>query len=93
MPATQQNGWRVGDAGTTIFGPKKPDGALPDVIASKVRREHSRLIAAAPDLLAACRAAQSWIDEYGGIGNTDCPDSGLQGLAEQLQDAIARTRQ
>lgn len=49
--------WRVGDVGHTVFGPKRPDGALPPIIiAGDVRRrEDARLMAAAPDLLAALR--------------------------------------
>jgi len=47
--------WRIGDAGFTVFGPPKP-GALPETIAPVKNRANARLIAAAPDLLAALEA-------------------------------------
>ena len=50
--------WRVGDAGCSVFGPKKSDGSLPAVIATKVRPGNATLIAAAPDLLAALEAIE-----------------------------------
>lgn len=44
--------WRVGDAGQTVFGP--PNGnPCPALIAQRILRHNSALIAAAPDLLAA----------------------------------------
>jgi len=47
--------WRIGDAGNTVFGP--PNGnPSPEIVASVAKR-NARLIAAAPDLLAACKAA------------------------------------
>lgn len=53
--------WRIGDAGNTIFG--APNGTpSPDTIAYQIgeakgaKRANARLIAAAPELLAACRA-------------------------------------
>lgn len=49
-------GWRVGDAGFTVFGPPNGNPA-PEVIANVKKKENSRLISAAPDLLEACRAA------------------------------------
>ena len=48
--------WRIGDAGFTVFGPPKP-GALAETIAPVKSRANARLIAAAPDLLAALQAA------------------------------------
>ena len=47
--------WRIGDAGFTVFGPPKP-GALAETIAPVKSRANARLIAAAPDLLAALEA-------------------------------------
>lgn len=47
--------WRIGDAGFTVFGPPKPS-ALPETIAPVKNRANARLIAAAPDLLAALEA-------------------------------------
>lgn len=42
--------WRIGDAGTTVFGP--PNGnPSPKTIASGLSRADARLIANAPDLL------------------------------------------
>ena len=46
--------WRIGDAGFTVFGPPKP-GALAETIAPVKSRANARLIAAAPDMLEACR--------------------------------------
>lgn len=40
--------WRVGDAGATVFGPKRADGSLPERIANVRRKANARLIAAAP---------------------------------------------
>ena len=53
--------WRVGDAGATVYGPKREDGSLPTVVAKVSRsplagdrvKANARLIAAAPELLAA----------------------------------------
>ena len=44
--------WRIGDAGFTVFGP--PNGtSAPEVVAPCKTRANARLIAAAPELLAA----------------------------------------
>jgi hypothetical protein len=63
--------WRVGDAAHTIFGPKQADGSLAVTIASVAGnarvedyRANARLIAAAPDLLAALKAVSA-IAEHG----------------------------
>lgn len=46
--------WRVGDAGSTVFGP--PNGnPSPKTVARVLRRPDARLIAAAPELLEALR--------------------------------------
>lgn len=44
--------WRIGDAGHTVFGPKT-DAPAPTMVAQRLTRANARLIAAAPDLLAA----------------------------------------
>jgi hypothetical protein len=56
--------WRVGDAGHTVFGPKKPDGSIPNRIAD-VRQsgDDARLIAAAPSLLQALSEVVAEWDE------------------------------
>jgi phosphoribosylamine-glycine ligase len=44
--------WRVGDAGATVFGP--PNGnPSPETVARVTKKANARLIAAAPELLAA----------------------------------------
>lgn len=58
--------WRIGDFGQTVFGPKTEEPA-PVTIAYMAkpsprvniaeRKANTKLIAAAPDLLAACKAA------------------------------------
>lgn len=58
--STKDSGWRVGDAGATVFGPKMPDGSLPEVVATITRaavptathKQRARLIAAAPEMAA-----------------------------------------
>jgi hypothetical protein len=46
--------WRIGDAGLTVFGP--PNGnPSPETVAATRNRANARLIAAAPELLAALR--------------------------------------
>ena len=60
--------WRVGDAGHTIFGPKRDDGKLPEVIAAKLKPEHARLIVRAvrshDELLAALQEAKAIIIQH-----------------------------
>lgn len=59
--------WRVGDAGATVFGP--PNGTpAPEMIAQRIRNKaNARLLAAAPEMLAALLAiADMRVDE-----NTD----------------------
>jgi hypothetical protein len=68
--------WRIGDAGTTIFGP--PNGTpFPKTIASitnnpfpsKSQRANARLIAAAPCLLEACKVALQYFPSAGEVYN------------------------
>lgn len=87
MPKHTPGPWRVGDAGTTVFGP--PNGMpAPDRIASMANRgEHTKpnahLIAAAPDLLAACEAATLALANIGKPGM-------LSAAQHTLRAAIAR---
>lgn len=46
--------WRVGDAKHTVFGPKRPEGGAPEIVAS-VKPKNAALIATAPELLEALR--------------------------------------
>ena len=68
--------WRVGDAGATVFGP--PQGLPPLRIASGCRKADARLIAAAPDLL----AALSNILAYHDAGRTETRWTEKDGIAE-----------
>jgi uncharacterized protein (UPF0210 family) len=45
--------WRIGDAGTTVFGPA--NGGTPEIVATKLKRDNARLVRSAPELLAACK--------------------------------------
>jgi hypothetical protein len=47
--------WRIGDAGMMVFGPPNGNPA-PEVICNLRRKVNGSLVAAAPDLLAACEA-------------------------------------
>lgn len=88
--------WRVGDAGFTVFGPKREApspvriATMPGIgtpIPTDAVRANARLIAAAPDLLAACEdAAESLarLPDVDGAWRATC-------LA-QLRAAIARAR-
>lgn len=54
--------WRVGDAGSSVFGPKKADGSLAVTIANmgvRTTMADTQLVAAAPDLLAALQATDA----------------------------------
>jgi hypothetical protein len=80
--------WRIGDAGMTVFGPKV-EGKLADIVAqlfrpkttaeSQIRKANARLIAAAPDLLEACRA-----------GLSVCEAESANWQAEIIRAAIAK---
>lgn len=69
MTATQagytEGPWRVGDAGATVFGP--PNGnPSPEIVAGVKRKANARLIAAAPEMLAALKSAIEWAEYTGG---------------------------
>lgn len=75
--------WRIGDAGHTVFGP--PNGSpSPRTVATVVphndRRDNARLIAAAPDLLEACKDCLERLQAYS-----------ERGLSFPLTTAKART--
>ena len=55
--------WRIGDAGHTIFGPKKPDGSLPAVIATVRSSYNAPLLAAAPEMFDALISAFHYIND------------------------------
>jgi hypothetical protein len=59
-------GWEL--IGDLVRGPERPSGTRP-VISAHVSREVGHLICAAPDLLAACKAAKDAI-EFGGSSQT-----------------------
>ena len=73
--------WRIGDAGHTIFG--APNGTpSPKTIANlpfKNGGHDARLIAAAPDLLAAAKEAEGhladWVQQVGGIIGDEADDA------------------
>lgn len=53
-PAAHTPGpWRIGDAGWSVFEP--PTGGTPKLVASVTNKANARLIAAAPELLAALK--------------------------------------
>lgn len=61
--------WRIGDAGRTVFGP--PNGnPSPETVASGLTRANARLIASAPELLAACEAALRFLDMDSGTATS-----------------------
>jgi hypothetical protein len=79
--------WRVGDAGNTVFGPKMEDGSSPVIVAScdyqqtragGSKKANATLIAAAPDLLEACKLL---CDNWGAVE--------ISGLVAQARAAIA----
>lgn len=58
-----------------------------DAIHAREKEANCRLIAAAPDLLAALKAAENW---HGELDICDVPDDGLRGLLQQMRDAIQK---
>lgn len=62
-----------------------PQWAAPDHYVGEVTKQNAGLIAAAPDLLAACEAALRMIEHYPS-------DQRAAGLATVLQEAIAKAQ-
>lgn len=56
-------GWRIGDAGFTIFGPKKPDGSLPETIATIKNKAYGELLRAAPETAAHCDRLRAALEQ------------------------------
>ena len=54
--------WQIGDGGFTVFGPTSP-GVFPVTIAPTKSRANARLIAAAPELLAALLNTTDALDQ------------------------------
>jgi hypothetical protein len=71
MTAHTPGPWRVGDAGASVFGPPMTDGSLAfrvstitaSAIPTPTQRANARLIAAAPDLLAALQTIQTYLTD------------------------------
>lgn len=84
--------WRVGDAGMTVFGPRT-DAPSPVTVARLApgadARANARLLAAAPDLLAACEEVGALI---GDVSNAALWPT-LGPVAVKLRAAIAKARQ
>lgn len=76
--------WRVGDAGATVFGPPNGNPA-PEIIATVRRKANARLIAAAPDLLAALERLCNYV-------SVAPPDSTGQAMVKLRAAAIDEAR-
>jgi len=75
--------WRVGYAGTTVFG--APNGSpCPTVIAIDLTRANARLIASGPNLLRACQLALQYV-----VGPADIRMNDTE-MEETLKQAIAQ---
>ena len=62
---TPSYGWRVGDAGHTIFGPKT-DKPSPETIATVRNPTYAPMLAVAPDMREALRDLLEWAEHMGG---------------------------
>jgi hypothetical protein len=89
--------WRVGDAGFTVFGP--PNGnPSPETIAHMVTVRkgpaNARLIASAPDLLAALRETADLLEGFRAADMADDDEPAIIGPAiDRARAAIAKATQ
>jgi hypothetical protein len=83
--------WRIGNAGTAVFGP--PNGKpSPKTIASELSRADARLIAAAPDLLAWLEKAEQMAKQQSN-GGDDAPMASVWAwLAENARATINKAK-
>ena len=66
--------WRIGDAGHTVFGP--PNGSPSPKIVASVAVCNAHLIAAAPELLEACKVLLKAADELMRLAQQHDPETG-----------------
>lgn len=91
MATAQATGkWRIGDAGTTIFGPKIGE-RFPEVVASKLSRENARKIIKAvnchDELLDALAMALPYVEM---AEHDDAYKPGaVANMVRQMREAIA----
>jgi hypothetical protein len=81
--------WRIGDAGFTVFGPPNGNPA-PEVIAPCRHKKNTALIAAAPDLLAACKSALVDLERLFPDRLENLPDTAQYAVARRLQAVILK---
>ena len=81
--------WRIGDAGNTVVGPpcELPPQRIADLSGTKDMHANGRLIAAAPELLAALQEFVIWSN---GDFENDQPLKGLSEVFEHGKLAIAK---
>lgn len=83
--------WRIGDAGTAVFGPRKTDNSLPKTIAKLHNRPistpedyaNAQLISAAPELLEIAKA-------YRNLLKTMAQTDGEVATFHHIQSVIAK---
>lgn len=64
--------WRIGDAGTAIFGPKQEDGSLATTIATNIhRRDNANLISTAPEMFIVLEKLRDEIISHGANGDME----------------------
>lgn len=83
--------WRIGDAGFSVFGPKR-NALATDTVATVRNRANAALIAAAPDLLEALNElCGELIMNYGQANGPDSiTEEVLQKLLRKAGKAIAK---